>query len=219
MTLDLGGYPVILSDTAGIRETKDKVEEIGVAKARAAMRESDLILALEDPADAPGPISRLFSLMSMVKHPLGPMGLALPGHEDEKEARPTRAILTVRTKIDEMAGSPDDHRARAIEEGGYDFVTSVKTGEGLGDLTRRIAELAREAAGDPNETIPLRQRQRELIADALRILQSYRDEPEAPAEVAAETLRRASIRLGALTGQVGVEDLLDVIFSEFCIGK
>lgn len=219
VTLDLGGYPVILSDTAGIRETKDKVEEIGVAKARAAMRESDLILALEDPADAPGPISRLFSLMSMVKHPLGPMGLALPGHEDEKEARPTRAILTVRTKIDEMAGSPDDHRARAIEEGGYDFVTSVKTGEGLGDLTRRIAELAREAAGDPNETIPLRQRQRELIADALRILQSYRDEPEAPAEVAAETLRRASIRLGALTGQVGVEDLLDVIFSEFCIGK
>ncbi|MEN3793676.1 tRNA uridine-5-carboxymethylaminomethyl(34) synthesis GTPase MnmE [Fulvimarina sp. MAC3] len=219
VTLDLAGIPIVLSDTAGIRETKDAVEAIGVSRARAAMNEADLVLALEDPRDAPGPLSRLKGLLSYVKPSLGPVGQALDEEEDGEEPRVERDILTVRTKVDLASGKDGEGHHRHLEEGGYDFAISAKTGAGLSALVEEIAVRARAAAGDPASAVPLRVRQRELLQDTVRILDEFLDDPNTPDEVAAETLRRASTRLGALTGAVGVEDLLDVIFSEFCIGK
>jgi tRNA modification GTPase len=95
---------------------------------------------------------------------------------------------------------------------------SVRTGEGLDRLIQAIASAAAAAVGDPAEVVPTRVRHREIVAAARDILLGVLR--HAPAEeVFAEELRRATERLGALTGRVGVEDLLDVIFSEFCIGK
>lgn len=219
VTLDLAGIPIVLSDTAGIRETKDAVEAIGVSRARAAMSEADLVLALEDPRDAQGPLSRLKGLLSYVKPSLGPVGQALDDEEEKNEETALRDILTVRTKVDLATGKHGHGHGHHLEEGGYDFAISAKTGTGLSKLVEAIAERAREAAGDPASAVPLRVRQRELLEDTVRILEEFLDDPAVPDEVAAETLRRASMRLGALTGAVGVEDLLDVIFSEFCIGK
>ena len=220
-TLDLNGIPVRFSDTAGIRETADKVEAIGIERARAVMDDADLVLALIDPQAGPGPLARLTDLLTHVKHP---MLLAAAGGEIDDVAqtlrRPKRNILTVRTKLDR----PERHgiAARIGLEGqaiDFDFSISVKTGEGLPQLVERIAALAAAAAGNLASAIPMRTRHRDLIRDTLRILDEFAAEKDAPAEVRAETLRRAGNRLGALTGAVGVEDLLDVIFSEFCIGK
>lgn len=217
-TLDLGGVPVRFSDTAGIRETSDAVESIGVERARAVMNSADLILALVDPQSGHGPLARFSELLTHVKHPM--MLAASEADVAEEVSRAQRNILTVRTKAD----CPEPH-GLAARFGGewddfpFDFTISTKTGQGMAALIERIAALAAEAAGDPDEAVPMRVRHKELVADALRILEQYASEPDAPPEVAAETLRRAGHRLGALTGQVGVEDLLDVIFSEFCIGK
>ncbi|MER0239240.1 tRNA uridine-5-carboxymethylaminomethyl(34) synthesis GTPase MnmE [Fulvimarina sp. MAC8] len=219
VTLDLSGVPVVLSDTAGIRETKDEVEAIGVGRARAAMNEADLVLALEDPRDAQGPLSRLKGLLSYVKPSLGPVGQALDDEGEGEEDVSQRDILTVRTKVDLASDKDEPGHGQHLEEGGYDFAISAKTGTGLSALIEAIAERAREAAGDPASAVPLRVRQRELLDDTVRILDEFLKDRDAPDEIAAETLRRASTRLGALTGAVGVEDLLDVIFSEFCIGK
>ncbi|EAU41458.1 tRNA modification GTPase [Fulvimarina pelagi HTCC2506] len=218
VTLDLSGVPVVLLDTAGIRETKDKVEAIGVGRTRAAMNEANLVLALEDPRDAPGPLSRLKGLLSYVKPSLGPVGQALDDEESEEETL-ERDVLTVRTKVDLASGQKDPGHGKHLEEGGYDFAISAKTGAGISELMEAISERARTAAGDPASSVPLRVRQRQLLEDTVRILEEFLNDRDAPDEIAAETLRRASTRLGALTGAVGVEDLLDVIFSEFCIGK
>ena len=143
-TLDLDGIPVRFSDTAGIRETADKVEAIGIERARAVMDDADLVLALIDPQAGPGPLARLTDLLTHVKHP---MLLAAAGGEIDDVAqtlrRPKRNILTVRTKIDR----PERHgiAARLGLEGqaiDFDFSISVKTGEGLA-ATRRTDRRAR----------------------------------------------------------------------------
>jgi tRNA modification GTPase len=220
-TLDLRGIPVRFSDTAGIRETTDRVEAIGVERARAVTEEADLVLALVDPHQAPGALARLAGLLTHVKHPM--MSAAndeIPEEEQDPPQKAGRRILTVRTKTD--APAPSGITSRPADDWSgftFDFAISTRTGDGLGPLVERVAELAADAAGDPDEAVPVRARHRELVADAQRLLGQYLAEPHMPAELAAETLRRAANRLGALTGQVGVEDLLDIIFSEFCIGK
>jgi tRNA modification GTPase len=218
-TLDLGGIPVRFSDTAGIRETSDRVEAIGVERARAVMASADLVLALIGPDQTPGPLARLGELLTHVKHPM----MLVAQDEGVREAsspvhNPARQILTIRTKVD-LPARLADTITDADRDDRFDFAISTHTGDGLGALVERIALMAAEAAGDPDEAVPVRVRHRELVAEALHILDRYLDHPSVPSEVAAETLRQAGDRLGALTGQVGVEDLLDVIFSEFCIGK
>ncbi|TFF18396.1 tRNA uridine-5-carboxymethylaminomethyl(34) synthesis GTPase MnmE [Jiella endophytica] len=223
-TLDLGGIPVRFSDTAGIRETSDKVEAIGVERAREVMAKADLVLALVDTQHGHGPLARFTELLSHVKHPM--LLAADASHQDlvEGTAKGRRRILTVRTKADRPA--PSGLVARFGNEWNdfrFDFAISAKTGEGLDALTDRIAELAAAAAGTEgggtSEAIPLRTRQRDLLNETLRILEEFVGNSTLPAEIGAETLRRAADTLGRLTGKVGIEDLLDVIFSEFCIGK
>ncbi|MEC5324938.1 tRNA uridine-5-carboxymethylaminomethyl(34) synthesis GTPase MnmE [Aurantimonas sp. A3-2-R12] len=220
-TLDLGGVPVRFSDTAGIRETSDAVEAIGVERARAVMDSADLVLALVDTQSGHGPFARFSDLLTHVKHPMMLAASQTPLDDVATGmSRPHRHILTVRTKSDR----PEPHGLAARFGGewddfAFDFAISTKTGEGMSALVARVSALAVDAAGDPDEAVPMRTRHKELVADALRILEQFVSKPDMPPEVGAETLRRAGNRLGALTGQVGVEDLLDVIFSEFCIGK
>ncbi|SDO51604.1 tRNA modification GTPase trmE [Aureimonas jatrophae] len=173
--LDLGGAVVILTDTAGLRETDGLVERIGIERARAAIGEADLVLSLAE-----------------------------PGHAFE--ALDTQApVWPLRTKAD-----------LALPHG--EPALSTATGLGLDTLLERISNAAREAAGDPAEVVPTRERHRLVLAETAAILAAY-DPEHQPPEVAAETLRLAADRLGSLTGRTGVEDLLGVIFSEFCVGK
>ncbi len=173
--LDLQGHAVILTDTAGLRETDGLVERIGIERARAAVREADLVLSLAEPNAA---------------------------FETLETAAP---VWRLRTKADLAATTGED-------------TLSVASGRGLDALLQRIAVAAREAAGDPAEVVPTRERHRLVLAETAAILGTY-DPGRQPPEVAAETLRAAADRLGALTGRTGVEDILGVIFSEFCIGK
>ncbi|WP_061937852.1 tRNA uridine-5-carboxymethylaminomethyl(34) synthesis GTPase MnmE [Aureimonas sp. AU22] len=177
--LDLGGIPVRLSDTAGLRALDDVVEAIGIERARKALTEADLVLHLVAPGDEP----------------------------DAVEA--AAPVLRLRTKADL---GPEGLPAK------FDLAVSTRTGEGLAALVDRILAAASGAAGDPALVVPARLRHREIITGTLAFLDGY-DPVSQPPEVAAETLRLAADRLGALTGRTGVEDLLGVIFGEFCIGK
>lgn len=181
--LDLGGIPVRVTDTAGLRETADTIEQAGIERAERAMAEADLVLLLEDAGET----------LTHVK--LG------------------AAFLRVRSKAD----LPNDH-VQPAPIGTNVLSVSSKTGEGLDRLIDAIASAARSATGDPSDVVPTRVRHREIVAAAREIL-AEASTLHAAEEMLAEDLRRATDRLGALTGRVGVEDLLDVIFSEFCIGK
>jgi tRNA modification GTPase len=192
--LDLGGYPVILSDTAGLRpgqlggEGHDLIESEGIRRAIARARAADLRLLVFDAA-APAP---------------DPQTLLL---RDE-------ASLVVFNKSDQAAVSP----AFAAEADAV--AISARTGAGIDALLARIAAFLREkvesgpAAGMPSLT---RQRHRDALEKSLAALDRAVAAP-AP-EMAAEDLRLAARHLGSITGRVDVEELLDIIFRDFCIGK
>ncbi len=223
VTLDLAGIPVRLSDTAGMRVTDDTVEAIGVERARKAMDDADLVLALVEPHENGDLLTQTGDLLTHVKQiaPFGEIDAAATSNKSrlEEQAQGRRCILVIRTKIDRP--EPEDVSAligRQRTGGAFDAAISVKTGEGMAELVERIGALAKDAAGDSDAT-PLRTRHRAPIAEALRLLGEFRAVPDAPLEMRAETLRLTADRLGALTGRVGVEDLLDVVFSQFCIGK
>ena len=107
----------------------------------------------------------------------------------------------------------------ATAQGRYDALVSALDGTGIDGLCDLIGKFASEARGRISDAIPVRQRQVELLRSCLRSLSHANDSRETALELRAEDLRLAGDALGRLTGQIDVEDLLDVIFSQFCVGK
>lgn len=181
--LDLGGSPVTLLDTAGIRETDDPVEREGVNRARARAAEADLVLWVVDAAD-----------------------IAMP------DPPAAAHLIVVRNKIDLAA-----KRGRG-EKPATHFDVSSTTGEGLDRLLYAIARFASGALGSREPALVTRERQRLLLQEACDALTRAIAETKRE-DIFAEELRLAARALGRLTGRVDVEDILDVIFRDFCIGK
>lgn len=180
INLDLQGMKVVVTDTAGLRASEDKVERIGIERAIAAAGRADLILELTD--------------------------LTAPV-DDSLDRGWTRSVLRIATKSDLLAA----------ETGGFDHRISTVTGEGLSGLVDAIAGHAKAATATEGRTIPTRLRQIELLRTTRLHMETALDLPDL--ELKAEHLRLASDALGKITGAVDVEELLGVIFSEFCIGK
>ncbi len=179
--MDLGGYPVILADTAGLRVTSEAVEAEGVRRALARAESADLTLLLLD-GSTPDPYAGL----------------------------PTRAAdLTVWNKSD--LPWPEKRDGLAI---------SLKAGDGLDTLLTVLITKVRDRLENRSESPTLtRKRHRHALEDAARSLEAALATPSDRAELLAEELRLALRALGRITGRVDVEDLLDVVFRDFCIGK
>ena len=169
--LALGGVPILLTDTAGLRDTQDEVEAIGVGRARALADAADILLWLGEAHDA-------------------------PGH---------RRLVGVHPKADLAGTAPE----------GY-LPVSAKTGEGIKTLLGRVGEQARSLL-PMDDAIALNRRQAaelEQAGAALRAAALAYD-----VVIAAENLRVARVAFDRLTGQAGVEDVLDALFGRFCLGK
>jgi tRNA modification GTPase len=204
--LDLGGYPVTLVDTAGLREeidgpperpgrpdadTIDAVEIEGMRRARLRAESADLKLVVADVRDWPN---------------LGPGVEALI---DE-----TAVLVLNKLDLAPVSGSPgaDRYRGRPL------FAISAREGTGLGGLLDHLRDLVTGDLGVSGSAPSLtRVRHRRALEECRDSL----DRSIAADEVAlaAEDLRLAIRALGRITGRVDVEDLLDVIFKDFCIGK
>jgi tRNA modification GTPase len=188
--LDLGGVPVMLIDTAGLREAEGKVEAEGIRRALARAGDADLVLWIVD-ATAPQWDA--------------PRGIAsrTPGEGGA-------VAVTVLNKTDLVPGEGAGRDALRV---------SAKTGEGIERLIDMLAEKAalgtEQGAGAPVLT---RARHRVELEAAQAALDRYGDRALAP-ELKAEELRIAAHHLGRLTGRIDVEEVLGAIFAEFCIGK
>jgi tRNA modification GTPase len=172
--LDIGGLPVTLIDTAGLREAADEIERIGVDRTLARIESADLALWLSDSGEPP----------------------------------PPSAVETIRvaTKTDLCSAPPGAIGVCAL------------SGEGLEDLAAAIGSRARARLGDGASALIVRERHRRALEEAAESVEAVIGEAR-PLELQAEELRRASGAIGRIVGTVDVEDVLNAVFSRFCIGK
>jgi tRNA modification GTPase len=199
--LDLGGYPVTLLDTAGLRESVDPVEQEGVRRARQRAAAADLVLWVVDAREAP----------------CGP--LADGSVADRPSAPPL--TWTVRNKID-LLKSPQRPSVNAAPGSPVQpaFAVSAAIGTGIEPLIDALAKQAEGFFGSGEPAFVTRARHRHALEETRDALQRALAEPANGREdIIAEELRLAARALGRLTGRVDVEDILDVIFRDFCIGK
>lgn len=184
--LDLGGWPVVLADTAGLREAGGDIEAEGIRRALAKAEAADLKLAIFDAGALPH---------------LDAVTLALL---DEQ-------ALVVLNKCDlanELPASIAGHQAIAV---------SARDGIGMEDLLTRIeAEISARFAVSEAPSLT-RGRHRAAVEECLSALARFN--PALGIELAGEDLRLAVRALGRITGRVEVDEILDVVFGEFCIGK
>jgi tRNA modification GTPase len=190
--LDLEGLPIVVSDTAGIREAAGKVEQEGIRRTLGRARDADLVLWMVDATnlDAPAPA---------------------PAQLDVRAER----LLVVVNKFDLL----DTKVMQPLPDGA--IAVSALTGFGLDRLTLRLAGFARARIGTEAEETPVltQARHRQQLERCRAALASFLRAPMEEFELRAEDLRRATLALGRITGAVHPEEVLGEIFGRFCIGK
>jgi tRNA modification GTPase len=210
--IDVGGVPLSVIDTAGLRATRDPIETIGIERTWSAVQNADLALVV---VDARADTANLDEADDAIIRQLAPGLPRLIVHNkidllDSKQAREPRV-----QNFDAEAGTP----LRRLKES--HVWLSAKTGEGIHLLRQCI--LAMAGADEHIETAYLA-RERHVVAlrEAHRHVQAAQHSLAArtmPLELLAEELREAQEALAAITGEFTADDLLGVIFARFCIGK
>jgi tRNA modification GTPase len=179
--MDLGGYPAVVADTAGLTESSDEVEAEGVRRALARAADADLKLLVLDAS----------------------AGCERAPRDDLVDDN----TIVVCNKIDL---APDSVIPGAL-------AVSAKTGEGIAELLDAVEQaVAARLSGDGAPALT-RLRHRRALEDCLAALRragAVRED-----ELMSEDLRLAARALGRITGKVDIEDILDVVFADFCIGK
>ena len=202
--LDLAGVPVLLIDTAGLREASGAVEAEGVRRALARAEEADLVLWLVDATDPQW---------------TPPAGFRGSGSFPVSDANPPQsdAISTQITAIRVLNKHDLVPPEMPIPDGVV--AISAKTGAGLDLLLKSLEEYAISAtSSDASAPLLTRTRHRLELESARSALARFAAKSLNP-ELKAEELRVATRHLGRLTGNIDVEEMLGAIFAEFCIGK
>jgi tRNA modification GTPase len=215
VALDLDGFPFVLRDTAGLRETASAVEQEGIRRTIATAEQADLVLALID-ATTPHPVPLPLGEGTVLHANPLVQASPLPMGEGQGEGRfaESRALIPVLNKIDLASTTKAEADTGVI-------AISAKTGEGLDTLRAALVAFARGNYSGAETPLITRARHRQEIERARAALAAFLACAEAGdhPELAAEHLREAADALGRLTGRLDVEDVLSQIFSEFCIGK
>jgi len=196
--VELGGIPLTIVDTAGLRATDDPIERIGIERTRDAIARADLTLLLVDARDPTGE-------------------LAAEDRALLAELPPAVPRVIVHNKSD-LARLPARVEARGSERHAW---ISALTGDGIATLEGEMLAVAGvDSAGE--DSFIARERHLVALRSAERYLGIAADQlaaPVPPLELFAEELAQAQRQLATITGEFTADDLLGVIFSRFCIGK
>jgi tRNA modification GTPase len=198
-TVSIGGIPVRLVDTAGIRDALDEAESIGVRKSMEALADADIVLVVLD-----------------ASHPAGDE--AARGRDTELVSQVARRpAIVVENKIDAITTAP------LLPDGGLPIVmTSALTGQGIEQLRARILRLAGgNGAAQPERGFLTNVRHQKLVQNSIAALDAATTAipRKTPHEMILLDLYNALRPLDEITGATTADDILNVIFSSFCIGK
>lgn len=186
--LDLNGYPVMFTDTAGLRETEEEIEKLGIDIAYSKIDDADLVICL---FDASVDSVQIF---------------------DKIRKSIKNKSLFVANKKDKLT----KEQCSNIEKSGC-LIISAKEKEGVDKLLNEIGKQIKERFTSNSNLLITRRRYREALKDVSDNLQAFGFNKEI--ELTAEDVRLAARALGKITGRIEVDDILDKIFGDFCIGK
>jgi tRNA modification GTPase len=189
--LEIAGYAVSVADTAGLRAVADDIEDEGIRRAKARADSADIRIVLFD-------------------------GATFPARDAQTAALIDEHTIVVVNKADLL----DQARDMEIDTGDGGRAThfiSVKTGFGMEALLRRLEEMIKQRFDGAGSAAITRARHRQALEECRAAL--ARSQTADLPELAAEDLRLAARALGRITGRVDVEEILDVVFRAFCIGK
>lgn len=239
-TLNLGGVMFRFIDTAGIRETDEVVEKIGIERTFKKMDEASIVLGMTDLSRGED------SVMADAKYILDKVNACGAGREflllvnkcdvDESESLAAGDGHVAGYAGTDFAGtcSGDSYAGKvgklsrieaALREKGISIKVipiSAKTGDGLTALTEALAEIGRRITGDTDETLVTNIRHYEALVRAATALGRVRDGLQVatlPPDLIAQDLREALYHLGEIVGEISTEEVLGNIFRKFCIGK
>ena len=200
-SITIGGVPMHIIDTAGLRETTDLVEAKGIERSWEAIEAADLVIFLQDPSSSEAAANaEILELKTKIL-------TAIP---------PRCPVLEVNNKLDLLANSPISDQTEK-----QSLFISAKTGQGIEILKQKILELA-GWGGSQEGVIVARRRHLDCLdraATHLEQSQQFAANGNISLELFAEELRLAQDQLGQITGKLLPDDLLGKIFSQFCIGK
>lgn len=198
-TIQIEGVPLHVLDTAGLRDSSDEVERIGIERAWSHIASADAVLLLHD-------LTRIGTPDYQAEDARIAAALA-------ERVPPGVPVLHLWNKCDAAPGPLP---------AGEGIALSARTGEGLDALRRRLLDVAGWQAGAGGGVFIARERHLQALARTAQHLDAagtHLDPPEPMLELLAEELRLAQNALGEITGEFTADDLLGVIFSRFCIGK
>jgi len=186
--LDLGGYPVTVADTAGMRASEDTIEREGIRRARIWAESADLRVLILDPET----IEDANAFSDLLKN----------------------GDPVLMNKVDRV--TIDKKKMGAV----YSLV-SVKTGYGMESMLSELTAIAKKKMETQGPITMTQARHRAHLNDCLAALKKahFGLKTDAHLELIAEDFRSAIYCIGRITGHIDIEDLLDVVFREFCIGK
>lgn len=197
--VEIAGLPVRLVDTAGLRETEDLVERIGVERAKSALQSADLVFWLVSP-----PLDDLAVELAEVRQIPGLPLILIAGKDDLAESQAVQQFFA--------SHLPD-----------YPVVPfSALTGEGLEQLRQAILDRYSQAGSTSGEeALITNSRHKACLDQALLHLDQAQEALRAgiPLDLVASLLRASAESLAGITGDVVSDELIDTIFSRFCIGK
>jgi len=197
--VSLGGIPLDLIDTAGLRPSQEEAEQIGILKSREALADADVaLLVLDATADT-----------------------LTQDEVDVLKGLHSRQALVVVNKIDLRHGRAISEAGPFLEADTEAVETSALTGDGIAALREKILELVRGGSRESESGLMTNLRQQQAVAETLRALHDGEAALVAnvPHEMLLLDLYDALRHMDALTGETTADDILNLIFSTFCIGK
>ena len=188
--LDIEGYPVTLIDTAGLRESDNIVEQEGIRRALEKSRNADLLIEVVD--------------------------ASVPDARVDLTSEATRLVLF--NKQDRIGSETmlEADTALADERG---FHVSVQTGSGMDAFYDSFVKQIAESFDGAEDVLITRKRHETYLRECVDNVDKSLIYSDSPLEIRSEFLRMAGDELGKITGRIDVEDMLGVIFSQFCVGK
>jgi len=210
-TIQIAGVPVHVIDTAGLRDSTDEVEQIGVARAWSEIDAADAVLFLHDLTRLPSGTDESQLSVDQIRYHQAD---AVISANLEQRLHANVPVIDVWSKRDAaLAGYPAD--------GVTSVCLSARTGEGIDSLRQLLLRLAGWHAV-PEGVFMARERHVQALATVaghVEAAAAHVSASDPPLDLVAEELRLAQNALGLITGAFGADDLLGVIFSRFCIGK